>query len=47
LTSRRSGSRCRPPFGGLKLSSASTFKEQGEAAIEFYTRTKTIYVGHG
>jgi aldehyde dehydrogenase (NAD+) len=35
------------PFGGFKHSSSNTFKEQGQAAIEFYTRTKTIYVGHG
>lgn len=35
------------PFGGFKDSSANTFKEQGQAAIEFYTRTKTVYVGHG
>jgi aldehyde dehydrogenase (NAD+) len=35
------------PFGGFKNSSANTFKEQGQAAIEFYTRTKTIYVNHG
>jgi acyl-CoA reductase-like NAD-dependent aldehyde dehydrogenase len=35
------------PFGGFKGSSANTFKEQGQAALEFYTRTKTIYVGHG
>jgi aldehyde dehydrogenase (NAD+) len=32
------------PFGGFKGSSANTFKEQGQAAIEFYTRTKTVYV---
>jgi aldehyde dehydrogenase (NAD+) len=35
------------PFGGFKHSRANTFKEQGQAAIEFYTRTKTVYVGHG
>jgi aldehyde dehydrogenase (NAD+) len=35
------------PFGGFKHSSSNTFKEQGQAAIEFYTRTKAIYVGHG
>ena len=35
------------PFGGFKHSSANTFKEQGQAALDFYTRTKTIYVGHG
>ncbi len=34
------------PFGGFKHSSANTFKEQGPAAVEFYTRTKTIYVGY-
>ncbi len=34
------------PFGGFKHSSANTFKEQGPAAIEFYTRTKTVYVGY-
>ncbi len=34
------------PFGGFKQSSANTFKEQGPAAIEFYTRTKTVYVGY-
>jgi alpha-ketoglutaric semialdehyde dehydrogenase len=35
------------PFGGFKHSSANTFKEMGQAAIDFYTRTKSIYVGHG
>jgi acyl-CoA reductase-like NAD-dependent aldehyde dehydrogenase len=32
------------PFGGFKRSSANTFKEQGPAALEFFTRTKTVYV---
>jgi aldehyde dehydrogenase (NAD+) len=32
------------PFGGFKQSSANTFKEQGPAARDFYTRTKTVYV---
>jgi aldehyde dehydrogenase (NAD+) len=35
------------PFGGFKESSANTFKEMGQAALDFYTRTKTIYIGHG
>jgi alpha-ketoglutaric semialdehyde dehydrogenase len=35
------------PFGGFKGSSANTFKEQGQAARDFYTRVKTIYVNHG
>ena len=32
------------PFGGFKQSSANTFKEQGPAALEFFTRAKTVYV---
>ena len=35
------------PFGGFKHSSANTFKEQGPSAVEFYTRTKTVYVTYG
>jgi aldehyde dehydrogenase (NAD+) len=35
------------PFGGFKHSSANTFKEQGQSAIEFYTRVKTVYLKHG
>jgi aldehyde dehydrogenase (NAD+) len=35
------------PFGGFKQSSANTFKEQGPAAVDFYTRTKTVYVTYG
>ncbi len=31
------------PFGGLKGSSSGT-REQGKAAAEFYTQTRTIYV---
>jgi aldehyde dehydrogenase (NAD+) len=42
-----SGVALNAPFGGFKQSSANTFKEQGQAAIEFYTRTKSVYVNHG
>ena len=35
------------PFGGFKHSSANTFKEQGQSAIDFYTRIKTVYLKHG
>jgi aldehyde dehydrogenase (NAD+) len=35
------------PFGGFKHSSGHTFKEQGPAAVEFYTRTKTVYAAYG
>ncbi|KAB8140601.1 aldehyde dehydrogenase family protein [Chloroflexia bacterium SDU3-3] len=40
-----SGLALQAPFGGFKHSSANTFKEQGQAAVEFYTRTKTVYIG--
>jgi len=33
------------PFGGVKKSSSMTFKEQGKAAVDFYTFTKTVYMG--
>ncbi len=32
------------PFGGFKKSSSMTFKEQGDAALEFYTRLKSVYI---
>ncbi len=32
------------PFGGMKASSSGS-REQGKSAIEFFTETKTIYVG--
>jgi aldehyde dehydrogenase (NAD+) len=39
------GALVQAPFGGMKKSSSMTFKEQGKAATEFYTFSKTIYVG--
>ena len=33
------------PFGGFKKSGATTWKEMGEEALEFYTREKTVYEG--
>nr|KJR74160.1 MAG: aldehyde dehydrogenase [Thermoproteus sp. AZ2] len=33
------------PFGGFKASGATTWKEMGEEALEFYTKEKTIYEG--
>jgi aldehyde dehydrogenase (NAD+) len=32
------------PFGGFKLSGNDLYKEQGEEAIDFYTRIKTMYI---
>jgi aldehyde dehydrogenase (NAD+) len=33
------------PFGGVKGSSTNTFREQGSAATDFYTWTKSVYLG--
>ncbi len=33
------------PFGGVKWSSTSTFRESGRAALEFFTQVKTVYRG--
>jgi acyl-CoA reductase-like NAD-dependent aldehyde dehydrogenase len=35
------------PFGGIKDSSTNTFREQGPHAVDFYTWSKTVYLGHG
>jgi aldehyde dehydrogenase (NAD+) len=34
------------PFGGVKKSSTDSFKEQGSGAMEFYSRTKTVYLDY-
>jgi aldehyde dehydrogenase (NAD+) len=34
------------PFGGVKKSSTDSFKEQGTASLEFYSRTKTVYLDY-
>ena len=33
------------PFGGIKKSSTSTFRESGQAGLDFFTQIKTVYVG--
>jgi alpha-ketoglutaric semialdehyde dehydrogenase len=33
------------PFGGVKESSTNTFREQGSSASDFYTWTKSVYLG--
>ena len=32
------------PFGGVKNSSTNTFREQGDAGIDFFTQIKTVYM---
>jgi len=34
------------PFGGVGSSSTNTFREQGERAVDFYTWSKSVYIGH-
>jgi 2,5-dioxopentanoate dehydrogenase len=34
------------PFGGVKHSSSDTFKEQGEEAVECYTKKKAVYLSY-
>ena len=31
------------PFGGMNASSSETYREQGDAGLDFFTITKTIY----
>jgi acyl-CoA reductase-like NAD-dependent aldehyde dehydrogenase len=33
------------PFGGVKESSTNTYREQGSSASDFYTWTKSVYLG--
>jgi aldehyde dehydrogenase (NAD+) len=34
------------PFGGYKDSSSNTYREQGDAALDFFTSTKTVYLNY-
>lgn len=34
------------PFGGMKASSSETYREQGDAGLEFYTISKTVYLNY-
>ena len=34
------------PFGGVKGSSSETWREQGDAALDFYTISKTVYLNY-
>lgn len=33
------------PFGGVKASSTNTFREQGSVAVDFWTWSKSVYMG--
>lgn len=34
------------PFGGMKDSSSETYREQGDAGLDFYTISKTVYLNY-
>ncbi|SFL44476.1 aldehyde dehydrogenase (NAD+) [Halogranum rubrum] len=34
------------PFGGYKQSSTNTYREQGDAGLDFFTSTKTVYLNY-
>ena len=40
------GLQLQAPFGGMKASSTDSFREQGTAALDFYSRTKTVYLDY-
>ena len=42
VNSQTAGAECHVPFGGMKESSSGT-REQGKAALEFFTQLKTVY----
>jgi aldehyde dehydrogenase (NAD+) len=35
------------PFGGDRTSSGHAGREQGDTAVNFFTRTRTAYIGPG
>ena len=41
------GSEIHAPFGGEKNSSGHAAREQGDTAIDFFTRTRTAYIRPG
>lgn len=34
------------PFGGMKASSSETYREQGDAGLDFYSISKTVYMNY-
>ncbi len=40
------GLQLQAPFGGVKQSSTDSFREQGTASLDFYSRVKTVYLDY-
>ncbi|TYT63357.1 2,5-dioxovalerate dehydrogenase [Natrialba swarupiae] len=45
VNAKTTGLELHVPFGGFKQSSSETWREQGDAGIDFYTIEKTVYDG--
>jgi len=43
VNAKTTGLELHVPFGGMKRSSSGTYREQGDAALDFFTTTKTVY----
>jgi aldehyde dehydrogenase (NAD+) len=43
INEKTTGLELHVPFGGVKDSSSETWREQGDAGLEFYTISKTVY----
>ncbi|MEF8842410.1 MAG: aldehyde dehydrogenase family protein [Haloarculaceae archaeon] len=46
VNEKTTGVELHTPFGGFKRSSSETWREQGEAGLDFYTISKTVYMNY-
>ncbi|QFU84710.1 2,5-dioxovalerate dehydrogenase [Natronorubrum aibiense] len=46
INEKTTGLELHVPFGGTKRSSSETWREQGDAGLDFYTTTKTVYLNY-
>jgi len=46
INEKTTGLELHAPFGGFKDSSTNTYREQGEAGLEFFSATKTVYINY-
>ncbi|WP_430506238.1 aldehyde dehydrogenase family protein [Haloparvum sp. PAK95] len=46
VNEKTTGLELHTPFGGFKRSSSETWREQGDAGLDFYTISKTVYDGY-
>jgi aldehyde dehydrogenase (NAD+) len=46
VNEKTTGVELHTPFGGFKRSSSETWREQGDAGLDFYTISKTVYMNY-